>query len=204
MSDIIRISTSARVELGTAASRRLRRAGQVPAVLYAHGDPAVALAISEADARLVQYHASLLELADEQGAVSGAVVKEVQVNAMTGRILHIDFHGVSADEVIESVVELVGAGEPVGVRAGGEYEQVLYELTVKSKPGDVPERITVDVSGIELDQALHVRDIVAPAGVEIVSDPELVAFHVRTVKAEEEAPAEEAAAEEAAPAEEKK
>ena len=149
MSDIIRISTSARAELGTAASRRLRRAGQVPAVLYAHGDPAVALAISEADARLVQYHASLLELADEQGTVSGAVVKEVQVNALTGRILHIDFHGVSADEVIESVVELVGVGEP--------------------------------------------------AGVEIVSDPELVAFHVRTVKAEEEAPAEEAA-----PAEEKK
>lgn len=199
MSDIIRISTSARAELGTAASRRLRRAGQVPAVLYAHGDPAVALAISEADARLVQYHASLLELADEQGAVSGAVVKEVQVNALTGRILHIDFHGVSADEVIESVVELVGVGEPAGVRAGGEYEQVLHELTVKSKPGDVPERITVDVSGIELDQALHVRDIVAPVGVEIVSDPELVAFHVRTVKVEEEAPAEEAA-----PAEEKK
>ena len=163
MSDIIRISTSARAELGTAASRRLRRAGQVPAVLYAHGDPAVALAISEADARLVQYHASLLELADEQGTVSGAVVKEVQVNALTGRILHIDFHGVSADEVIESVVELVGVGEPAGVRAGGEYEQVLHELTVKSKPGDVPERITVDVSGIELDQALHVRDIVAPA-----------------------------------------
>ena len=185
MSDIIRISTSARAELGTAASRRLRRAGQVPAVLYAHGNPAVALAISEADAAMVQYHGSLLELVDEQGAVSGAVIKEVQVNPLTGRILHIDFHG-------------VGAGAPAGGRAGGEYEQVLHELTVKSKPGDVPERITVDVSGIELDQALHVRDIVAPAGVEIVSDPELVAFHVRTVKVEEEAPAE------AAPAAEEK
>ena len=200
------IKANERHELGTGASRRLRRAGQVPVVMYSHGQEAVALTITAADAEKIQEHTGLLELVDsDNGTTRTAVVKETQIHPLNNRILHIDLLAVKADEIVESTVEVEGVGEAVGTRAGGQLEQVMFELTIKSKPTDIPEKIVVDVSGIELDQALHVKDVVVPEGVEVVNDPDLIVFHVRTVKAEEpaEAPAEgEAAAE--APAEEKK
>lgn len=196
MSDIISIEATERCELGTAASRRLRRAGLVPVVVYSHGKEAKALTLTAAEAAKIQYHNGLLELAVENGEKFTAVVKEVQVHALNLHIQHIDFQAVNVDEVIESVVAVEGTGEAAGTRSGGQLEQVLLEVTIKSKPTEIPEKILVDVSGIELDQALHVRDIVAPAGVEIVSDGDLVVFHVRAVKAEASA--------EAAPAEESK
>ena len=200
------IKANERHELGTGASRRLRRAGQVPVVMYSHGQDAVALTITAADAAKIQEHTGLLELVDsDNGTTRTAVVKETQIHPLNNRILHIDLLAVKADEIVESTVEVEGVGEAVGTRAGGQLEQVMFELTIKSKPTDIPEKIVVDVSGIELDQALHVKDVVVPEGVEVVNDPDLIVFHVRTVKAEEpaEAPAEgEAAAE--APAEEKK
>lgn len=200
------IKANERHELGTTASRRLRRGGMVPVVMYSHGQEAVALTITAADAEKIQEHTGLLELVDsDNGTTRTAVVKETQIHPLNNHILHIDLLAVKADEIVESTVEVEGIGEAVGTRAGGQLEQVMFELTIKSKPTDIPEKIVVDVSGIEVDQALHVKDIVAPAGVEIINDPELIVFHVRTVKAEEteEAPAEgEAAAE--APAEEKK
>lgn len=202
MSNIISIKASARCELGTANSRRLRREGLVPVVVYSHGQEATALTISAADAESILGHNGLLELTNADKSISKtAVIKEVQIHPLNNHILHIDFLAVKADEVIESVVAVEGIGEAIGTRSGGQLEQVMFEVTIKSKPTDVPEKITVDVSGIEVDQALHIKDIVAPAGVEIVNDPELVVFHVRTVKAEA---TEEAAAEAPAEGEEKK
>ena len=206
MSTTMSIKANERHELGTGASRRLRREGLVPVVMYSHGQEAVALTITAADAEKIQEHTGLLELVDsDNGTTRTAVVKETQIHPLNNRILHIDLLAVKADEIVESTVEVEGVGEAVGTRAGGQLEQVMFELTIKSKPTDIPEKIVVDVSGIELDQALHVKDVVVPEGVEVVNDPDLIVFHVRTVKAEEpaEAPAEgEAAAE--APAEEKK
>ena len=185
MSNLISIKAACRDEFGTACSRRLRRAGLVPAVVYSHGQPAIPVTISAADAELVANHTGLLELANEaKGETMTAVVKEVQRHPLTVHILHIDFQAVKADEIIESVVEIEGMGDAIGTRSGGQLEQVLFDVTIKSKPTEVPEKITVDVSGIDVDQALHVKDIVAPAGVEIVTDPELVVFHVRAVKEE--------------------
>ena len=203
MSNIISIKAQERCDLGTANARRIRREGMVPVVVYSHGQEAKSFTISAADAALVQYHSGLLELVNEASdAKRTAVVKEVQVHPLNMHIMHIDFQAVKADEVIESIIPLEGVGEPAGIRAGGQLEQVLFELTIKSKPAEIPEKITVDISGIELDQALHVSDIVAPEGVEIVTDAELVAFHVRTAKVEEEP--EEAADAAAEPAEEEK
>lgn len=193
MSTTMSIKANERHELGTGASRRLRRAGQVPVVMYSHGQEAIALSITAADAAKIHQHTGLLELVDtDNGNKRTAVVKDVQIHPLNNSILHIDLLAVKADEIVESTVEVEGIGEAVGTRAGGQLEQVLFELAIKSKPTDIPEKIVVDVSGIELDQALHVKDVVAPEGVEIITDPELIVFHVRTVKAEE--PAEETAA----------
>ncbi|MBP5641306.1 MAG: 50S ribosomal protein L25 [Victivallales bacterium] len=187
------INANERSECGTTASRRMRRAGMVPVVMYSHGQEAIALSITAADAAKIHQHTGLLELVDtDNGNKRTAVVKDVQIHPLNNSILHIDLLAVKADEIVESTVEVEGIGEAVGTRAGGQLEQVLFELAIKSKPTDIPEKIVVDVSGIELDQALHVKDVVAPEGVEIITDPELIVFHVRTVKAEE--PAEETAA----------
>ena len=135
--------------------------------------------------------------ADENGYRMD-VMKEIQIHPISNKILHIDFHAVKADEMIKSVVPLVIEGEAAGLRQGGELEQVLYEVEIESLPANIPEVITVDVSGLELNQALHVADLKLTDGVKAVSDPELIIAHCRAHKVTAEEAAEDAAAAEAA------
>ena len=100
--------------------------------------------------------------------------------------------------MIKSVVPVVLEGEAAGLRQGGELEQVLHEIEIESLPANIPEVITVDVSGLELNQALHVADLKLADGVTAVSDPELIVAHCRAHKVTAEEAAEDAAAAEAA------
>ena len=111
------------------------------------------------------------------------------------------------DEIINSTVPVILEGEAAGTKQGGQLEQVMMEIEVKSLPANMPECIVVDVTALELDQAIHVKDLAMPEGVAPAVDADLVVCHVRTVKAEETAeaaPEEGAETAEAAPAEEKK
>lgn len=88
------------------------------------------------------------------------------------------------DELITSDVRLVAEGEAAGLRQGGQLEQVMFELQIECLPMDTPDMIRVDVSALELDEALHVRDLVMPEGVTAVTDGDLMVFQVRTPRAE--------------------
>ena len=207
MSKTVSITAAKREELGSANARRIRRAGQVPAVVYGHGQPAIAITLSPEDADKATAHSGLIEINSASGdAKKLAVVKEVQRHPINPGILHIDFQEVKMDEIIHSVVPIILEGEAAGTKQGGQLEQVLMELEVKSLPTNMPEEIIVNVADLELDKAIHVRDLVLPEGVTAATDESLIVCHVRAPKAEAaaetaEAPAEGEADAAAAPAE---
>ncbi len=208
MSKTVSITAAKREELGSANARRIRRAGQVPAVVYGHGQPATAITVSPEDADKATAHNGLIEINCSCGAKKLAVVKEVQRHPINPGILHIDFQEVKMDEMIHSVIPVITEGEAVGTKQGGQLEQVIMELEVKSLPTNMPEEIIVNVSELELNQAIHVRDLKLPEGVTAVTDESLIVAHVRAPKAEAveetaEAPAEGAEDAAAAPAAEK-
>lgn len=130
-----------------------------------------------------------------------ALVQEVQHHPLNGQVLHVDFHEVSADEKVTITVPVESVGEPAGVKTGGGVlEHVLFKLKVRALPKDLPEFIEVDVSHLEVGQAIHLGDIVPPPGVEVLGDKHVSVLAVALPKSEAEELAEaEAAA--AAPAE---
>jgi large subunit ribosomal protein L25 len=198
MSNTITLTANKRELLGKGNARRMRRAGQVPVNVYAKGEEAKSLVISEAEAHLAQHHNGLITLDIAGVGIQSAVLKEIQIHPISNKILHLDFHAVKADEMITSVVPLVLEGEAAGLRQGGQLEQVLHELEIESLPANIPEVITVDVTALELNQALHVAELKLPEGVTAVSDAELIVAHCRAHKVTAEEAAEDAAAAEAA------
>ena len=204
MSKTVSISVTTREELGSSNARRIRRAGQVPAVVYGHGQEASAITLSAADADAVFGHAGLVELNVSDGTKKMTIVKSVQHHPINPGIVHIDFQEVKMDEMIQSLVPVVATGEAAGTKQGGQLEQVMMELHVESLPINMPEEIVVDVTNLGFEEAIHVKDLVMPEGVKAVSEADLIVFHVRAPKHEaetEEAPAEGGEAAEAAPAE---
>jgi large subunit ribosomal protein L25 len=116
-----------------------------------------------------------------------ALVQEVQHSPVKGDIRHVDFHAISMDEMIQADVPLEPAGTPVGVKTfGGLLEQSLRALAIECLPGDLPDRITVDVSQLNIGDAIHVRDIQLPPGVTPKVQLDLTAFSVVAPVVEEQ------------------
>jgi large subunit ribosomal protein L25 len=156
--------------------RRLRRSGRVPGVLYGGGEDPVPF---DVDARELRHalHASgaVLEVAID-GATTPAVLKDAQHHPVRGETMHIDLVRVRLDVAIQSPVllDLVGVDEAPGVKEGGVLEQVMRELSVEALPGDIPESITFDASGLEAGATVTLAEITAPANVKLLDDPEAV------------------------------
>ena len=193
-----------RTDLGKGAMKRLRAAGNVPAVIYGHGAPAKTLYFSAADWEVLQkFELNLLSLKEGDNEML-ALIKEVQNDFIRGKVKHVDFLEVRRDEKIRaSVVVHAGHEAPAGAAQGGMLEQDIHELEVECLPDALPEHLEINVSALELGAALHVSEIPMPEGVRILNDPELVVFHVVDPSKieEEEAAAPEAAEGEAAAAE---
>src|SRR6202012_1610994 len=124
-----------------------------------------------------------------------ALVREVQRHPLSGKILHVDFHEVSPTEKVTIMVPVETTGEAAGVKnSGGVLEHVLFKLKVRALPKDLPEQFVIDVTSLELNKTIHIGEIKAPEGVEIMGDKNIPVVSVATPRAEEEAPAEGAAA----------
>lgn len=199
------LNVEERTETGSGPSRRYRREGKIPAIVYGKKDAPKNLLLSKLEwetlSRKGEIH--LVELKTKTGDSINALIKEVQHDYLSGMTLHIDFEEVKMDEVIETSVAVHGKGTPIGLSQGGILEQVLHELDIACLPSDIPEFIEVDISHLEIDKTLTAQDILPPQGVKIINPPQQVVFHVIRLRAEAEAaPAEGAvAAEGAAPAE---
>src|SRR4051812_1920828 len=169
------LTVEPRTTQGSRTSRRLRRTGKVPGVVYGHGEDARPF---QADARelraLLASPAAFFDLSLDGNAIP-VIVKDQQVHPVrSDEVLHIDMIRVNLDETIQTtvLVELHGAEEAPGVREGGVLEQVTRELNIEARPGDIPEKIDVDVSGLEAAGTLMLSELTPPSGVAFVDDPE--------------------------------
>jgi large subunit ribosomal protein L25 len=189
-----RLEATAREATGKGVARRLRAAGKIPAILYGGGRQAVPLAL-DASALQKLLHASelgmntLIDLkvaghAELDGKT--VMVRELQRDPVRGRYVHADLYEVDLTQKIAVQVPIHVTGKAIGLDSGGIVDQALRELEVRCLPRAIPDQIVVDVTALDIGDSLHVRDLVLPEGVELVSDPDLSVISVVTPIKEEE------------------
>ncbi len=180
MSKKYEINVKSRDAFGKCASRRARKSGMVPANIYMHGAACRPVLVDVNEWKpLANQDITLISL-KEGSDVSMALVKEVQYDTLKNVFLHIDFQAVRMDEKIHASVPVHPAFgvEAIGITHGGILEQPLHTIEVSCLPTALPEAITIDLSGLEVDHSIHVKDLVMPEGVSAVSDPDAVVFHM--------------------------
>lgn len=180
MSQNVNLEATKRDERGKNVARRLRATGMVPAVLYGEDGASRALSVPERELDYTLRHVgdnALYDMDLGSGAETARVV-DVQRNPLTGRLLHVDFAPVNMRQVIEITVPLTVVGEAPGVEEGGVLQQVAYEIQVETLPGDIPQEVTLDVSGLGMNENLTLGDLTLPSGVTLISDPEEVAVTI--------------------------
>jgi large subunit ribosomal protein L25 len=190
MAKQVKLTAERRTATGRSAVRKLKAAGSVPAIIYGAKDKAEPLQVSRRDINAMLSHAAgeniLVEL-EIAGKSRLALVQEVQHAPLGGAILHVDFHAVSMDEMIQAEVPLEPTGIANGVKnMGGLLEQNLRSLAIECLPRDLPDLITVDVSALDIGDAIHVREIQLPSGVTTRVQPDITAFSVLAPTVEEE------------------
>ncbi|MFO7676120.1 MAG: 50S ribosomal protein L25 [bacterium] len=206
---------TSRTETGKGRIRKLRRGGIVPAVVYGHGDPSAMLSLNEHDfGRLLDKlrgHSPIVEL-DIDGKSTRCVIKTLQRNPVNGRLLHVDFQKVHADEKITINVPVLLHGTAIGVKEGGMLDHLLREVPVRATISRIPEHFDVDVTELKMGESVHLSRLAAEeieftlppesAVVTVLAPRKLIAETPKVEAAEGEAPAEGEAAKEPA-AEEK-
>jgi large subunit ribosomal protein L25 len=162
---------------GSRAVRRLRRTGSVPGIVYGGGEDPVAFQVDARELRHALQHAgAVLELSIDGAGSTPVVVKELTRHPVTGETTHIDMLRVRLDQPIGAtvVLDLVGAEDAPGVKEGGVLEQVTRELAIEALPGDIPDAIHHDVSGVQIGDTIMLEAITPPPGVTLTDDPETV------------------------------
>jgi large subunit ribosomal protein L25 len=183
--------------------KKLRDGGRIPASIYGREKTPQNLEISEKEMEDL-VHRSVSEnvlvdltVTDDSRPKRLALVQEVQHHALSGKMLHVDFHEVAENEKVTIMVPVESTGEASGVKnSGGVLEHVLFKIRARALPKDLPEVIRLDVSNLEIGQAIHIGDIKPPEGVEILGDKHISVIAVAAPVTE----AQEAAAAEAATA----
>lgn len=184
-----------RQRTGSGALNQMRREGWLPCVVYGRGLANRNLKINaKVFSEMLANSASEnilvnLEVGEEKVL---ALLQAVQHNPLSGRALHADFHAIDENTEIHAHPPIELVGEPAGVKAGGQLEQVMHNVEIRCLPKDLPESIEVDVSELGYEQYLHVGDIQYPAGVTPVPAADVVVAHVARVRTQEEVDAAEA------------
>jgi large subunit ribosomal protein L25 len=193
------VPAESRTDTGKNANRRLRAEGKIPGILYGTGREPTPVAVSpKAIGTILKSAAGENTLFDLEigGTRRKVILKEYQVEPVRSQLLHADFYEVALDKAIEVKVHVELHGVPVGVKTqGGVLDFVTRELEISCLPMDIPEKIVVDVSHLEMGKHLRVSELQIPAKVKVLTDPGIVVANVVAPRAEEEvAPAAEAAA----------
>src|ERR671931_2072616 len=176
-SDPPALAVSARAVEGSRATRRLRRQGLVPGVIYGGGEDPQTFAV---DARILRntlaHSGAVLEVSLDGGKGTPVIVKDLQRHPLRGEAIHVDLLRVRMDQAIHSTVtlELTGAHEAPGVVEGGIFNQEVRELNIEALPGDIPDSIVHDVSGLQMNETITLAVVTAPEGVTLLDDPETV------------------------------
>ena len=181
-----KIAVQKRDAFGNNASRRLRRAGSIPAVVYGRGKAVRAYSVNADEWKVFAQHGvQLVTLIDGKEEIP-ALVREVQFNHLKNYVIHIDFQEIDLKAELVSKVPVHAHGESYGAAHGGLLEQDLHEIEVTCRPQDLPDAIRVDVTALNIGDSLTVGDIVFPEGVRSTMAPETLVFHVVLPREESE------------------
>jgi large subunit ribosomal protein L25 len=163
------LNVAERTDFGSRPSRRMRRSGLVPGIVYGGGGEPRPFQVAERDARTVLLHGgALIDLQFDGASPTPVVIKEQQRDPVRGRLIHLDLLEVKLDQAIEAEVpiELLGTEEAPGVKEGGVLEHVTHQITIEALPTAIPESIAADVSGMTIGDTLQLSSISAPEGVD--------------------------------------
>ncbi|MCO5315634.1 MAG: 50S ribosomal protein L25 [Solirubrobacterales bacterium] len=194
------LSASPRTDFGSRTSRRLRRDGRIPGVVYSKGEETVAFQVESREARNILHEGhALFDLEIEGSKAVPVVVKEQQHHPVRGDLSHLDLQQVDLNQAIQAevAVELTGEDVAPGVKQGGVLEHVTREVTVEALPTDIPDLLSLDVSAMEILDVLTLEDLSAPEGVALIADDpsEITLVTLTPPRVEEEPEAEEPEAE---------
>jgi large subunit ribosomal protein L25 len=187
------LKVAPRADFGSRNARRMRREGLVPGVVYSGGSEATAFQVSERDVRnVIAEGAALFDLSIDGAKARPVVIKEQQLHPVRGTLRHIDLQEVKLDEAIQAevAIELEGAEDAPGVKGGGVLDHVTREITVEALPTAIPDKITVDVSAMEINDTLQLSAIDPPSGVTFIVEEgeEITIVTLAPPRVEEAAP----------------
>jgi large subunit ribosomal protein L25 len=186
MSKFEKLNVKIRDGKGSSSARRTRLKDQIPAVLYHSGLDAISLSVDKKELYKALKTGQVIFEVTVKDENQFVLVKDVQYHPVYDNIMHIDFQKVKEDEKISLEVPLKVTGEAEGVQAGGILVQIVNAITVKCKPTTIPDALIIDVTDLELNSSLFVKDIQLAADVEIITAEDLAVVSVQEPKKEEE------------------
>jgi large subunit ribosomal protein L25 len=190
----VALTAQKRTEFGNGPTRRLRRRGLVPGVVYQPGSESLAFSLNDRELRraMAEGRTGVIDLTVEGDHARPVLLKDFQIDPVRGDVLHVDFQEVDLAQEVEAPVQVLLVGSSVGVRDGGVLDQPLREVVVRALPDTLPDQLELDVSELTVGDSITVEGIAAPEGVVIVTDPETVVASViaPTVVEEPEEPEE--------------
>ena len=191
MAKAIQIKAQPRNVSGTVEAKKARKAGLVPAVIYGrHLDKPQNLQLNARELKAALGKTTgehvLVDLEIAGGDKTLALIQDVQHHALKRHIMHVDFHALRADEKMHTTVPVVTFGEASGVKnLGGILEQLLRSIEVECLPKDLPDSIVVDVTALEIGDAIHIKDLPLPDGVTALGNPDISVLHIAAPAVEE-------------------
>lgn len=203
--DNVNINAQTRTTKGNSPARALRRSLRVPAILYGPKIEPCKLSVATHDLDLIVKRGSLGRsvynlLVDENPTPTTVMIKEMQTHPVSRAFLHVDFYEVSMDRKIHVHVPVTVTGKCIGVENGGVLQLVQHELEVFCLPNQIPNTLSIDVSQLDIGDAIHVEDLQLPANVEIPHDVNFTVLTVSATRKETDGAAEEGQGVEAAAA----
>ncbi len=174
----VTLSAIKREKTGKEISKKLRKQGLIPAIVYGPRFQPLPIAVkfNELESILIKHKGETLlfnlELTDGEPSKIQAILKDYQTHPITDKIIHIDFLAIHEEETITLDIPLEFLGKPVGISKGGVLEILLHELTIECLPSNIPNKIYIDISNLDVGDVLHVKDIKVPEGVKVINDPE--------------------------------
>lgn len=181
----VMVKVKVRSDIGGSRPRQLRKKSLIPGILYGHLEKNIALTLDQeylkkASGKLHENQiVNLVIDQDGERTQLPAIIKEIQIDRLAGRILHIDFQQIALDEKLIATVPIVAVGDAIGVtRDGGILEHILREVDIECLPADIPETIEIDVTNLGLSESIHVKDIPPQKGIEIITEPSLSIFAI--------------------------
>lgn len=182
----IALKVTLRTEKGKIGLKKVRAAGFVPGVVYHRGEEAIPITMNAKELSKIMRTAGeenvLINLTIEKSKKKSCTVliKEVQHDPVKRNILHVDFNEISLTEKVVVEVEVLALGEPIGVKQeGGILDHPTRILKIQCLPTDIPKHIDVDVSGLKMNESIHVKDLNLPEKLKLLTDAEILLFHVR-------------------------